>query len=52
MHRLTIKEDRTKLNYCLKCAKDFLDKGLVSLRDFESKVHDLLANEIGHLPDK
>lgn len=52
MYRLTIKEDRDRLNYCLKCAKEFIDKGLVSLRDFESKVSHLLANETVHLPEK
>jgi hypothetical protein len=45
MHRLTIKEDRTKLNYCLTCAKLFLVDGVARLQQLQSAVDRLLAEE-------
>jgi hypothetical protein len=41
--RLTIKEDRSKLNYCLLCAKKFLGNGLERLHEMEAEVDRLLA---------
>jgi len=41
MYRLTIKEDRAKLNYCLSCAKVFLASGLVRLQELERRVGQL-----------
>lgn len=45
MHRLTIKEDRAKLNYCLSCARAFLAQGLMRLRELESQVDQLLTSQ-------
>lgn len=51
-HRLTIKEDRARLNYCLKCAKDFLVQGLARLQELESQVDLLRVNEPVDPPKK
>lgn len=40
--RLTITEDRSKLNYCLPCAKDFLAKGIERLQELQAEVDRLL----------
>jgi hypothetical protein len=47
MSRLTIKEDRSELNYCLPCAKKFLAKGIAKLTAVQAEVDGLLgpANE-------
>lgn len=47
MSRLTIKEDRSELNYCLPCAKKFLAKGFARLTAVQAEVDALLspANE-------
>lgn len=47
MHRLTIKEDRAQLNYCLSCAKAFFAHGLARLQELERCVGQLHASESG-----
>lgn len=42
MRRLTIREDRAKLNYCLACAKVFLAEGATRLKDLQRQVDQLL----------
>jgi len=44
MSRLTIKEDRAKLNYCLACAKHFLDLGQQRLQELQADVDRLLVD--------
>lgn len=45
MSRLTIKEDRTKLNYCLECAQLFLVQGSERLQQLRSEVERLRAEK-------
>jgi hypothetical protein len=42
--RLSIKEDRSKLNYCLSCDKAFFGKGLERLGEMQAEVEKLLSN--------
>ena len=46
MSRLTIREDRAKLNYCLKCAQAFLAQGLVRLEEIQGQVDELLGDAV------
>jgi hypothetical protein len=50
MRRLTIKEDRAKLNYCLACAKAFLAQGLLRLQELQGQVDTLLGEAVEHSP--
>jgi hypothetical protein len=40
--RLTISEDRAKLNYCLPCAKKFIELGIERLTKMQSDISALL----------
>lgn len=43
--RLTIKEDRAKLHYCLECARRFVLDGLSRLQEYQTQLDNLfLAN--------
>lgn len=41
--RLTISEDRSKLNYCLPCAEKFVALGIQRLNEIQSNLTVLLA---------
>lgn len=45
--RLTIKEGRSELHYCLACAGRFLESGLERLRDLLREVRQREATEEG-----
>lgn len=52
MRRLTIKEDRARLNYCLNCAKSFLAQGLLRLHELQGDVDKLLSEAVEPSPEE